>query len=229
MQRRRARLRQQARPACRTSSAGASCSRSSTPRATRWPSAGACCPATTARSTATRPRRSSTPRARSSTASTGPRKTVVHAGEVIVCEGYTDVIGFAQAGMPRAVATCGTALTEEHVRLLKRFAQRVVLAFDPDAAGQAAADRFYEWEHKSRHRRGGGRPARRHGSRPSSPDRSRATASGDRTTPPRSSGSASSGSSSARSCPRPRAGRGPPKRRSARSPSTRASSSATST
>ena len=54
---------------------------------------------------------------------------------MIVCEGYTDVIGFHRAGVTRAVATCGTALTEEHVRLLKRFASRVVLAFDADAAG----------------------------------------------------------------------------------------------
>ncbi|CAN5554933.1 DNA primase [soil metagenome] len=74
------------------------------------------------------------------------KAAVVAADEVIVCEGYTDVIGFATAGLPRAVATCGTALTEEHVRQLKRFASRVVLAFDPDAAGQAAAARFYEWE-----------------------------------------------------------------------------------
>jgi DNA primase len=76
------------------------------------------------------------------------KEEAVRAGEVIVCEGYTDVIGFARAGLPRAVATCGTALTEDHVRLLKRFAPRVVLAFDPDAAGQAAADRFYAWEHQ---------------------------------------------------------------------------------
>lgn len=46
------------------------------------------------------------------------------------------------------MATCGTALTEEHVRLLKRFASRVVLAFDADAAGQGAAEKFYEWETK---------------------------------------------------------------------------------
>lgn len=71
---------------------------------------------------------------------------IVEADEAIVCEGYTDVIGFADAGMPRAVATCGTALTEEHFRILKRYAHRVVLAFDADAAGQAAAERFYEWE-----------------------------------------------------------------------------------
>ena len=68
--------------------------------------------------------------------------------QVVVCEGYTDVIGFHLAGVPRAVATCGTALTEEHVRLLKRYTSRVVLAFDADAAGQGAAERFYEWEQK---------------------------------------------------------------------------------
>ncbi|MFN3257559.1 MAG: DNA primase [Ilumatobacter sp.] len=68
--------------------------------------------------------------------------------QVVVCEGYTDVIGFHQAGVPRAVATCGTALTEEHVRILKRYARRVVLSFDADAAGQGAAERFYEWEEK---------------------------------------------------------------------------------
>lgn len=76
------------------------------------------------------------------------KTAVVEADEVIVCEGYTDVIGFAQAKVPRAVATCGTALTEDHVKLLSRFANRVVLAFDADAAGQNAAARFYEWEKK---------------------------------------------------------------------------------
>lgn len=74
------------------------------------------------------------------------KEPVVKADEVIICEGYTDVIGFADAGVPRAVATCGTSLTEEHVRILKRFARRVVLAFDPDAAGKAAAERVYAWE-----------------------------------------------------------------------------------
>jgi DNA primase len=71
---------------------------------------------------------------------------IVEIDEVVVCEGYTDVIGFAQAGVGRAVATCGTALTEDHVRLLRRFARRVVLAFDADTAGQEAAARFYAWE-----------------------------------------------------------------------------------
>ncbi|MBI4936102.1 MAG: DNA primase [Actinobacteria bacterium] len=76
------------------------------------------------------------------------KNEVVTSDQVIVCEGYTDVIGFHRAGLRRAVATCGTALTEDHVRLLKRYASQVVLAFDADAAGQGAAQRFYEWEEK---------------------------------------------------------------------------------
>jgi DNA primase len=76
------------------------------------------------------------------------KEEIVRVGEAIVCEGYTDVIGFASSGATRAVATCGTALTEEHIRLLKRFTNRIVLAFDADAAGQNAAARVYEWEQK---------------------------------------------------------------------------------
>src|SRR5215218_4580112 len=71
---------------------------------------------------------------------------IAAADQVVVCEGYTDVIGFHLAGVKRAVATCGTAFTEDHVRLIKRYASRVVLAFDADAAGQGAAERFYAWE-----------------------------------------------------------------------------------
>lgn len=74
------------------------------------------------------------------------KKDVIASDEVIVCEGYTDVIGCFQAGLPRAVATCGTALGEEHFRLLRNFAHRVVLAYDADAAGQSGASRVYEWE-----------------------------------------------------------------------------------
>jgi DNA primase len=74
------------------------------------------------------------------------KSDIVKADTVIICEGYTDVIGFHRIGMTNAVATCGTALTEEHVKLLKRYAKHVVLAFDADAAGQGAAARFYEWE-----------------------------------------------------------------------------------
>ncbi len=74
------------------------------------------------------------------------KKDVIASGEVVVCEGYTDVIGCFQAGLPRAVATCGTALGEEHFRLLSNFAGRIVLAYDADAAGQSGANRVYEWE-----------------------------------------------------------------------------------
>ncbi len=70
----------------------------------------------------------------------------VNANEVIVCEGYTDVVGFDRAGIPRAVATCGTALTEDHVKLLSRFTRRILLAYDADEAGQSAAERVYGWE-----------------------------------------------------------------------------------
>lgn len=76
------------------------------------------------------------------------KRDIAEQGEVVVCEGYTDVIGFFSAGVPRAVATCGTALTEDHLRLLSRFAKRVVLAFDADRAGQSAAARLYEWERR---------------------------------------------------------------------------------
>jgi DNA primase len=74
------------------------------------------------------------------------KEDAVKSGEIVVCEGYTDVIAFYLAGAPRAVATCGTAVTDEHLRILRTFAPRIVLAYDADAAGQAAAERFYAWE-----------------------------------------------------------------------------------
>ena len=52
----------------------------------------------------------------------------------------------AVRAVPRAVATCGTALTVDHLRTLQKFARRIVLAFDADAAGQDDAARFYQWE-----------------------------------------------------------------------------------
>jgi len=73
---------------------------------------------------------------------------IVASGEVVVCEGYTDVIGCFAAGLPRAVATCGTALAEEHFKLLRNFGKRIVLAYDADGAGQSAIARVYEWERR---------------------------------------------------------------------------------
>jgi DNA primase len=74
------------------------------------------------------------------------KKGIIEANEIIVCEGYTDVIAFFQAGLPRAVATCGTALGEEHFTTMRNFAKRIVLAYDGDSAGQNATLRVYEWE-----------------------------------------------------------------------------------
>ena len=71
---------------------------------------------------------------------------IVARGEVVICEGYTDVMGLVLAGAPHAVATCGTALADEHFQVLKNLARRVILAYDADAAGQGAAERWYRWE-----------------------------------------------------------------------------------
>lgn len=69
--------------------------------------------------------------------------SITRSGEVFVVEGYTDVIALASAGVDTAVATCGTALSEVHLRLLSRFARRAVLTFDGDEAGARAAERAY--------------------------------------------------------------------------------------
>ena len=74
------------------------------------------------------------------------RQTVARSGQVFVVEGYTDVIGLAQAGIESAVATCGTALGEAHFKLMSRFATRAVLAFDSDEAGARAAERAFAYQ-----------------------------------------------------------------------------------
>lgn len=66
-------------------------------------------------------------------------------GTAIVVEGYTDVIALHEAGMTNVVATLGTALTRQHLKLLGRFARRVVYLFDGDEAGMRAADRAVEF------------------------------------------------------------------------------------
>jgi DNA primase len=69
------------------------------------------------------------------------RERMRQGGEGIVVEGYFDQLALHRAGFANAVATCGTALTEEHARLLKRYAQRVLLLFDQDSAGRKATFR----------------------------------------------------------------------------------------
>ncbi len=63
------------------------------------------------------------------------------AEEMILCEGYMDVIAMHAAGFKNAVATLGTALTQEQARLMKRYTSRVIISYDGDNAGKAAADR----------------------------------------------------------------------------------------
>ena len=59
----------------------------------------------------------------------------------VLVEGYMDVIGVYSAGVRNVVASCGTALTNTQVRALKRHSERIVVNFDPDAAGANAAER----------------------------------------------------------------------------------------
>jgi DNA primase len=72
------------------------------------------------------------------------KSDIVREDTSVVVEGYTDVIAMHLAGMPIAVATCGTALGEDHLDLLRRFSERVVLAFDADEAGAGAALRGFD-------------------------------------------------------------------------------------
>jgi len=66
------------------------------------------------------------------------------AGRAVVVEGYFDRIALAEAGIEEAVATCGTALTEDHARQLRRRTREVVLLFDGDEAGHRAVLRSLE-------------------------------------------------------------------------------------
>ena len=72
------------------------------------------------------------------------KSAIVREGLAVVVEGYTDVIALSEAGRPLAVATCGTALGESHLDLLRRFTERVVLMFDADEAGVEASLRGFE-------------------------------------------------------------------------------------
>jgi len=69
------------------------------------------------------------------------RKAIRAADQAVIVEGYMDVIAVHQAGYENVVSPMGTALTEDQLRLLKRFTRRIVLALDPDAAGQKAVMR----------------------------------------------------------------------------------------
>lgn len=68
-------------------------------------------------------------------------KDAVNDRELILCEGYMDVIALHAAGFKNAVATLGTALTQEQARLMKRYADTIILSYDSDKAGRMATER----------------------------------------------------------------------------------------
>lgn len=72
------------------------------------------------------------------------RQRVVETRTIAVVEGYTDVVMAHQHGVSNVVSILGTAMTSEHVSIMRRFADRIVLLFDPDSAGDAAVDRAVE-------------------------------------------------------------------------------------
>ena len=72
------------------------------------------------------------------------RKPIRAQDQVVIVEGYLDVIALHQAGFANSVSPMGTALTEDQLRLLKRFSRRVILALDADAAGEKATLRGLE-------------------------------------------------------------------------------------
>lgn len=82
------------------------------------------------------------------------RKDIAKQRRVVVVEGYTDVMACHLAGVTTAVATCGTAFGDDHIRVLNRLLNsdgppaEVIFTFDPDAAGQKAAMRAFEDSHK---------------------------------------------------------------------------------
>jgi len=69
------------------------------------------------------------------------RDAIRQARAVLVVEGYFDLLALHRAGIGNAVAACGTALTADHARLLKRYAEKVILVFDADKAGRQATFR----------------------------------------------------------------------------------------
>jgi DNA primase len=69
------------------------------------------------------------------------KEQVRQSDAAILVEGYMDTIAVARAGFTNVVASCGTSLAENQVKLLSRFTRRIVVNYDPDTAGQAATER----------------------------------------------------------------------------------------
>ena len=77
------------------------------------------------------------------------RQAIRATEQAVIVEGYMDVIGLHQAGFNNAVSPMGTALTEDQFRLLKKFTRNIILALDPDAAGEKATLRGLETARKT--------------------------------------------------------------------------------
>src|SRR5205823_197876 len=69
------------------------------------------------------------------------KDTIRRDDRAILVEGYMDAIGASAAGFHAVVASCGTSLTTDQVKALRKFSPRIVVNFDPDAAGANAAER----------------------------------------------------------------------------------------
>ncbi len=83
------------------------------------------------------------------------RRAIAKTGRAVIVEGYTDVMACHLAGVPVAIATCGTAFGAEHIRILRRFLfdsetanGRIIFTFDGDEAGQRAALKAFEEEQR---------------------------------------------------------------------------------
>jgi len=76
------------------------------------------------------------------------KKNFAKEDRIIICEGQLDVIAFHESELPIAVAPCGTAITENHIKTLANYSKNVIICFDSDPAGQNATKKFVQWEQK---------------------------------------------------------------------------------
>ena len=76
------------------------------------------------------------------------KKNFAKEDRIIICEGQLDVIAFHESELPIAVAPCGTAITENHIKTLANYSKNIIICFDSDSAGQNATKKFVQWEQK---------------------------------------------------------------------------------
>ncbi len=76
------------------------------------------------------------------------KKNFAKEDRIIICEGQIDVIAFHESELPIAVAPCGTAITENHIKTLANYSKNIIICFDSDSAGQNATKKFAQWEQK---------------------------------------------------------------------------------